>query len=288
MGASSSPRKGTLSPTQGLLLVGGQAVRPGGWWLPWVGPGCEDQPCLLGGQMALWTGACGEGRPQGAAGHELLVSVTTLPWASQPRRVCPGCRGNSPPAFCHAGTRGRVRIPGQWPTLHSVGVPGGSSTSVEAAVGQRAQPGGFPGDSARRRHQDQPLASAWQPRAFSLKAVLAPPDWPVWMDSRAPFPFWGPFHVTACRPPPRGLCSAPGSRTSPVTGPRVPGSSRGRRSRTGRSGAGSVGPARALQGARSPPGRAGRPREPGELTSSDLVKRAGSTSGPHARPRDPG
>lgn len=111
MGASSSPRKGTLSPTQGLLLVGGQAVRPGGWWLPWVGPGCEDQPRLLGGQMALWTGACGEGRPQGAAGHELLVSVTTLPWASQPRRVCPGCRGNSPPAFCHAGTPGRVRNP---------------------------------------------------------------------------------------------------------------------------------------------------------------------------------
>lgn len=62
----------------------------------------------------------------------------------------------------------------------------------------------------------------------------------------------------------------------------------GRRSHTGCSGAGSVGPARALQEARSPPGRAGRPREPGELTSSDPVKRAGSTSGPHARPRDTG
>ena len=192
------------------------------------------------------------------------------------------------PAFCHAGTPGRVRIPGQWPALHSAGVPGGFSTSVEAAVRQRAQPGGFPGGSARQRHRDQPLASARQPRAFSPKAVLALPGSAVWMDSRAPFPFWGSFHVTACRPLPRGLCSAPGSRALPVTGPRVPGSSWGPKEPQRTQWAGSVGPARALQEARSPPGRAGRPREPGEVTSSDLVERASSTSGPHARPRDTG
>lgn len=130
------------------------------------------------------------GHLQGTASRKQLVSMAVVPLASLSWRVCPGCHSHSPLSATWGLPEGedpRVSLqhplPYQWPH-------GGGCCSDKAPLWRQLSPSLWaPEGSARRWHQDQPLAST--------QAAWPCPQGHTRMGGGAPFSFWGPFHVTA-------------------------------------------------------------------------------------------